>query len=189
MNEKIDTEEIKNNLNGKINNSIDGKISSSQQKSIDTFVDTICKEYEKTISHTNYEKKINSIINKANKYIDIAKKALLITIGVSVILLILLTIKRIYRITARIGTAFIIDGLIFIIAEKYIKSKIKIDTIMVLNQGISDVLQSILTEILSNILKTGSIMLGIGILLTIIYGIIKSIRKAKREKEQYTPEN
>ena len=49
MNEKIDTEEIKNNLNGKINNSIDGKISSSQQKSIDTFVDTICKEYEKTI--------------------------------------------------------------------------------------------------------------------------------------------
>lgn len=189
MNEKIDTEEIKNNLNGKINNSIDGKISSSQQKSIDTFVDTICKEYEKTISHTNYEKKINSIINKANKYIDIAKKALLITIGVSVILLILLTIKRIYRITARIGTAFIIDGLIFIIAEKYIKSKIKIDTIMLLNQGISDVLQSILTEILSNILKTGSIMLGIGILLTIIYGIIKSIRKAKREKEQYTPEN
>lgn len=189
MNEKIDTEEIKNNLNEKINNSIDGKISSSQQKSIDTFVDTICKEYEKTISHTNYEKKINSIINKANKYIDIAKKALLITIGVSVILLILLTIKRIYRITARIGTAFIIDGLIFIIAEKYIKSKIKIDTIMLLNQGISDVLQSILTEILSNILKTGSIMLGIGILLTIIYGIIKSIRKAKREKEQYTPEN
>lgn len=189
MNEKIDTEEIKNNLNGKINNSIDEKISSSQQKSIDTFVDTICKEYEKTISHTNYEKKINSIINKANKYIDIAKKALLITIGVSVILLILLTIKRIYRITARIGTAFIIDGLIFIIAEKYIKSKIKIDTIMLLNQGISDVLQSILTEILSNILKTGSIMLGIGILLTIIYGIIKSIRKAKREKEQYTPEN
>lgn len=189
MNEKIDTEEIKNNLNEKINNSIDGKISSSQQKSIDTFVDTICKEYEKTISHTNYEKKINSIINKANKYIDIAKKALLITIGVSVILLILLTIKRIYRITARIGTAFIIDGLIFIIAEKYIKSKIKIDTIMLLNQGISDVLQSILNEILSNILKTGSIMLGIGILLTIIYGIIKSIRKAKREKEQYTPEN
>ena len=60
---------------------------------------------------------------------------------------------------------------------------------MILNQGISDVLQSILTEILSNILKTGSIMLGIGILLTIIYGIIKSIRKAKREKEQYTPEN
>ena len=189
MDEKIDTEEIRNNLSEKINSSLDGKISSSQQKSIDTFVDTICKEYETTISHTNYEKKINSIIKKADKYIDLAGKVLLITIGISVILLILLTIKRIYRIVARIGTTLIIDGLLFILAEKYINSRIKIDTIMLLNKGISDVLQSILNEILLNILKTGSIMLGIGILLTIIYGIIKSIRKSKREKEQYTPEN
>ena len=189
MDEKIDTEEIRNNLSEKINSSLDGKISSSQQKSIDTFVDTICKEYETTISHTNYEKKINSIKKKADKYIDLAGKVLLITIGISVILLILLTIKRIYRIVARIGTTLIIDGLLFILAEKYINSRIKIDTIMLLNKGISDVLQSILNEILLNILKTGSIMLGIGILLTIIYGIIKSIRKSKREKEQYTPEN
>ena len=189
MEEKIEVEEIRNNLNEKINNSLNGKISSSEQKSIDTFVDTICDEYETTISHTNYEKKINSIIEKANKYINLAKKGLLVIIGGSVILLVLLTIKRIYRLIARIGTAFIIDGLIFIFAEKYISSKTRIDTIMLLNKGISDVLQSILNEILSNILKTGSIMLGLGIILTIIYGIIKSLRKSKREKEQYTPEN
>ena len=189
MEEKIEGEEIRNNLNEKINNSLNGKISSSEQKSIDTFVDTICDEYETTISHTNYEKKINSIIEKANKYINLAKKGLLVIIGGAVILLVLLTIKRIYRIIARIGTAFIIDGLIFVFAEKYISSKTRIDTIMLLNKGISDVLQSILNEILSNILKTGSIMLGLGIILTIIYGIIKSLRKSKREKEQYTPEN
>ena len=187
--EKIDTEEIKNNLNEKINNSLNGKISSSEQKSIDTFVDTICKEYETTISHTNYEKKINSVINKANKYVDLLTKLTLIIICISVILLILLTIKRIYRITARIGVAFVIDGLILILAEKYIYAKIKIDTIVILTKGISDVVQSILKEILSNTLKTGSIMLAIGVVLIVIYGIIKSVRKAKREKEQYTPEN
>lgn len=189
MDKKIDTEEIKNNLNEKINKSINGKISSSQQKSIDTFVDTICKEYETTISHTNYEKKINSVITKVNKYLSFGKKIFITTAMVSVVLLILLTIKRIYEIIARIGTALIIDGLIFVLAEKYINSKIKIETIMLLNQGISDVLQSILNEILLNILKTGSIMLGLGILFIIINGIIKSIRNAKREKEQYTPEN
>ena len=189
MEEKIEVEEIRNNLNEKINNSLNGKISSSEQKSINTFVDTISDEYETRISHTNYEKKINSIIEKANTYINLAKKGLLVIIGGAVILLVLLTIKRIYRIIARIGTAFIIDGLIFIFAEKYISSKTRIDTIMLLNKGISDVLQSILNEILSNILKTGSIMLGLGIILTIIYGIIKSLRKSKREKEQYTPEN
>ena len=187
--EKIDTEEIKNNLNEKINNSLNGKISGSEQKSIDTFVDTICKEYETTISHTNYEKKINSVINKANKYVDLLTKLTLIIICISVILLILLTIKRIYRITARIGVAFVIDGLILILAEKYIYAKIKIDTIVILTKGISDVVQSILKEILSNTLKTGSIMLAIGVVLIVIYGIIKSVRKAKREKEQYTPEN
>lgn len=189
MDEKIDTKEIKEKLNKNINNSLKGKISDSEQKSIDTFVDTICKEYETTISHTNYEKRINDVINKVNKYIDLVKKVMMITIGISVIILILLTIKRIYRIISRIGVAFVIDGLILILGENYINSNIKIETIMLLNNGISDVLQSIINEILANILKTGSILLGLGIALIIVYGIIKSLRKAKREKDQYTPEN
>lgn len=189
MNEKIDTKEIKEKLNENINNSLNGKISNSEQKAIDTFVDTICKEYETTISHTNYEKKINEALNKINKYIDLTKKAMMVTIGISIIILILLTIRRIYRITSKIGVAFTIDGLILILAKNYINSNIKIETIMVLNNGISDVLQSILNEILSNIFKTGSILLGLGIVLIAVYGIIKSIRKFKREKDQYTPEN
>lgn len=189
MDEKIDTKEIKDKLNENINNSLNGKISSSQQKAIDTFVDTICKEYETTISHTNYEKKINNVLNQINKYIDLAKKTMMIIIGVSLVLLILLTLKKIYRIISKIGVAFVIDGLILLLAEKYINSKIKINTIMLLNNGISDVLQSILNEILGNILKTGSILLSLGIVLTLVYGIIKSIHKSKREKDQYMPEN
>lgn len=189
MDEKIDTKEIKDKLNENINNSLNGKISSSQQKAIDTFVDTICKEYETTISHTNYEKKINNVLNQINKYIDLAKKTMMIIIGVSLVLLILLTFKKIYRIISKIGVAFVIDGLILLLAEKYINSKIKINTIMLLNNGISDVLQSILNEILGNILKTGSILLSLGVVLILVYGIIKSIRKSKREKDQYTPEN
>lgn len=189
MDEKIDTKEIKEKLNENINNSLNGKISSSEQKSIDTFVDTICKEYETTISHTNYEKKIHETIEKINKYIDLSKKAMMIIIGVSVILLILLTIRRIYRIISKIGVAFIIDGLILVLAKKYIGSNIKVDTIKLLNNGISDVLQSILNEMIGKVLKTGSILLALGITMIIIYGIIKSVRKAKREKDQYTPEN
>ena len=189
IDEKISTEEIRNNLKEKINNSIEGKISTSQQQSIDTFIDTICNEYETTISHTNYEKKINSIINKLNKYLSLTKKGLTIIMIISVISLILLTLKNIYEMVSKIGIAFVIDGLILILSEKYICSKIKIDTIIILNKGISDVLQSILKEILANILKSGSIMLGLGILLVIIYGIIKSICKVRREKEQYTIEN
>ena len=189
MDEKIDTKEIRGKLTENINNSLNGKISSSEQKAIDTFVDTICKEYETTISHTNYEQKINEALNKINKYIDLAKKAMMVTIGVTSVILVLLSIRRIYRITSKIGVAFVIDGLILILGEKYVSSNIKVDTIMLLNNGVSDVLQSILNEILGNILKTGSILLGLGIVLIIVYAVIKSIRKLKREKDQYTPEN
>ena len=189
MDEKIDTKEIKKKLTENINNSLNGKISGSEQKAINTFVDTICKEYETTISHTNYEKKINEALNKINKYIDLAKKAMMVIIGVTGVILVLLSIKRIYRITSKIGVAFVIDGLILILGEKYVSSNIKVDTIMLLNNGISDVLQSILNEILGNILKTGSILLALGIVLIIVYAVIKSIRKRKREKDQYTPEN
>lgn len=188
MDEKIDTEEIKNKLNNNINESLNHNITETQKKAIDTFIETICKEYETTISHTSYEEKLNNRINIFNKYVGICKKIVLVVIGVSVILLVLLTIKRIYKITASFGISFVIDGLILLLANNYINSNIKIDTIMLLNTGISDVLKSISNEILENILKTGSILLALGIILTIIYGIIKSVRKAKREKEQYTPE-
>lgn len=83
------------------------KISSSEQKAINTFVDTICKEYETTISHTNYEKKINEALNKINKYIDLAKKAMMVIIGVTGVILVLLSIRRIYRITSKIGVAIL----------------------------------------------------------------------------------
>ena len=119
MDEKIDTKEIKEKLTENINNSLNGKISSSEQKAINTFVDTICKEYETTISHTNYEKKINEALNKINKYIDLAKKAMMVIIGVTGVILVLLSIRRIYRITSKIGVAFVIDGLILILGEKF----------------------------------------------------------------------
>lgn len=189
MDEKISTEEIKNNLNENIKNSLNGKISSTQQKAIDVFVDTICEEYKSTISHTKYEQKINEGYKTIQKYINMAKKGLMIAIGVCLILLVMIAIKRIYRIIARIGTAFTIDGLLLLLGENYVSLKVKISSITILNNATSDVLRSILNEILNNTIKYGSILLSAGFVLIVIYGLIKSMRKAKREKEQYTPEN
>jgi len=104
MDEKINTEEIKERLNENINNSLNGKISATQRKSIDTFVDTICKEYEATISHTNYEQKIHTGYKQIERYINLAKKGILIGIGVCIVLIILLTLKRIYRVIKLIRT-------------------------------------------------------------------------------------
>lgn len=189
MDEEVDTEEIASNLQQNISNSLGKNISATQQKAIDTFVDTICNEYKSTISHTSYEGKINTAYNKIIGYIDMAKKALLILIGVCIVILILLTIRRIYRVIAKIGVAFTIDGLILIIANYYINSKVKIEGITILNNAISSVVRNILLDILSKVMTYGSILLTLGIILIVLYAFIKSIRKIKREKDQYTPEN
>lgn len=188
-NEKIDTEEIKNKLNQNIDNSLGKNVSATQQKAIDSFVDKICEEYKSTILHTNYEAKINEIYSKIMQNLDLVKKALLITIGVCVVLIALLTIKRIYKIIAKIGTTFTITGLILVIAHNYINSKIRIEGITILNNATSKVIRNVLNEILNNVITYGSILLILGIILIVIYAIIKSIRKAKRQKEQYIPEN
>ena len=46
-----------NNLKQNIEKSLGGNISITEQKAIDAFISTVCKEYQSTISNTNYEKK------------------------------------------------------------------------------------------------------------------------------------
>lgn len=185
-NEQIDTEEIRNNLNNKIQNFLGGNIAITQQKSVTTFVDTICKEYESTISHTNYEKKINTWIEKIDKSIKIIKRLSLRIICLGTALIILLSVKGFSKCLDKFGVAFTISGLILIFIKKYINLKIKVDTIVILNNAVSDVLQNVINEILQNILKNGSILLLSGIVLIVISSIVRSIYNSKIKKEQYT---
>ena len=61
LDEKIQTQEIKDNLNKNIKNEMgDIVLNTTQKKSIDTFVEKICDEYTSTISHFNYEKDSSS---------------------------------------------------------------------------------------------------------------------------------
>ena len=111
-------------------------------------------------------------MKRVKQYAGIMSKTLMIAIAILVFLLILLSFKEIYALVARIGTALVVDGLIFVLVEKYITSKIKIETIVLLNKAISDVLQNILNEILNKISNYGSIMIITGTVLIVIYGIV-----------------
>lgn len=188
-NDEISTEEIKNNLRQNINVSLKRKLTADEEKSVDSFINTICDEYKTTISNTGYEKSINSVYNDAIKYMDFARKALFIATFICIALIAILTIRRIYRILARFGVAFTVDGLLLSLASGYINLKVRINDITVLNNPISIVLRSILNDCLKRINRYGTILLVLGVLLILLYGIIKSVRKAKRIKEQYTPEN
>ena len=188
-NQDINTETIKTNLTNNINSQLGANISKTQQNSIDSFVDTILNEYTQTILHTQYENKINKAYTQINKYINLANKALLIIMAVLMILLILLNLKRLYRGVSYIGISMLSSGILLCIADIFIKMKVDIKNIVILNDTISKIIINVITELLANILKDGIILLVSGIVLIIIANLRRAYKKYKYEQSKYNAED
>lgn len=182
-NETIDTNQLRTNLTNKIEQSLTNRaITAAQRRSINEFVDKIVEEYTSTISHYSYEKQINNAYNKIVKIIDVAQKAILISAGVSIIILILLSIRRIYKFLVHIGIALTSSGLILIIVNSFINAKVKIQNIILLNDAISLIIREVLQEIFDMIKNYGIIVLVAGLLMIIIPNVIHYIIRCKNEK-------
>lgn len=188
-NQDINTETIKTNLINNINSQLGANISKTQQNSIDSFVDTILNEYTQTILHTQYENKINKAYTQINKYINLANKALLIIMAVLIILLILLNLKRLYRGVSYIGISMLSSGILLCVADIFIKMKVDIKNIVILNDTISKIIINVITELLANILKDGIILLVSGIVLIIIANLRRAYKKYKYEQSKYNAED
>lgn len=185
LNEKINTDEIRDNLSKKINESLGtSEHSQTQQKAIDTFIQHICKEYENTILHFNIEEQVNKQYVKIINYMDIVKKVLLVVIGIVFVAIIALSLRRIYKFVLSTGVASSIVGLFFIFVNLFITSKIKVHTITILNDSISEALRDILQEILSTVMNYGLIFLCLGIIFIISSNLVHYILKEKRTKEK-----
>ena len=184
LEEKIDTQEIKDNLNKNIEKTIgNSKLIVTQKNAINTLINKICDEYTTTISHYEYEKQINDGYVKIMKYIDVAKKALLVVIAVSAILLLGISIRRIYKAFSCLGICLMVSGMFFVIVNIFVNMKIKVQTILILNDAISNTLRNILTQLLNSINSYGYIMLGIGIIIIIASNLIHN--KLKYGNETY----
>ena len=184
-NQQIETEEIKNNLEQKIDKALGYKnMNVTQKNAINTYIEKICNEYTSTISHTNYEKQINQIYQNVVKYIELGKKVALISIIIIVIVLIILNLKKIYEVFCIIGTALTSAGTFLIIINMFINAKVKIQNIILLNDAFSNVIRNITTEILETIQKNGILLLIIGIILIIFTITIENITQYKKEKNK-----
>lgn len=178
--EQIDTQEIKDNLNKNIEETLDAQVIKTQKEAINKLVDEICNEYTSTLSHYKYENKINRLYTKVKKYIEIAKKVSLVIIAVSIIFLLLLNMKKLYKTFSLFGTSLITSGFFMIIVSLFINSKIKIETILLLNEAISNIIKNVLTEVLHNIKIYSYSMIVAGILLTLIANLIHNQIKYKK---------
>lgn len=179
-NTTIDTTEIGENLRNNIQKFLGNTdLNITQQNAINQYIETICNQYKETMSHTKYETNINNALNKINKYLEIAKKATLIATAILVILILIFNYKKIIRGISQIGITLTSSGLLYIILNVFIHSKIKIENLLILNNSISEVIKEIANNILDIISISGISLLIIGILLIFISNFIDS-RKDKK---------
>lgn len=185
LDEEISTKKLENKLKKNIDKQVDTKsLNDESKKAIEDFINEICKEYKATISNSNYEKQINALYSKLVKYLRLGQKVLSISIGVSFIILIVLNLKRIYRIATNVGIAFLASGSILSIANLYINTKIKVQYLTILNEPISVIVRNIAKDILDTTLKYGVLLLVAGLVLSVVGNGIHNLVKYKNYTQE-----
>ncbi len=95
-------------------------------------------------------------------------------------MLLLLNMKKLYKAFSVFGTSLTIAGFFMMIVNIFINSKIKIETILLLNEAISNIIKNILTQIVSNTKIYAYSLIATGILLTLIANFVHNQIKYKK---------
>ena len=176
LHEEVSTKELEEKLKNNINDSINNKsLSTEEKKAIDEFIKQICSEYKATIVNSNYEAQINSAYKKIMSLINKSKKILIVTIGVCILLLILLSLRRPYKILTHIAISFIASGFVLTIINIYVNSKIKVQYISILNDTMSSIARAIAQDVLGNILKYGIVLIIAGLIASIVINFVHNM--------------
>lgn len=179
-NEKIDTSEISNNLNSNIDK--ENVRTSSNSKAIDEFVEHICQSYKDTIISTSYENTINEKYNKITQKITKVQNILIIAIIISIIGVIALNVKDILKLLFWVESAVLSSAVMQLAITTVIKSKVNIDGIKIFNDAFSNIVVTIIKDILSKINTIAGKFIIVYFILVVIYTII--ILAQKKEENQ-----
>ena len=179
-NEKIDTSEISNNLNSNIDK--ENVRTSSNSKAIDEFVEHICQSYKDTIISTSYENTINEKYNKITQKITKVQNILIIAIIISIIGVIALNVKDILKLLFWVESAVLSSAVMQLAITTVIKSKVNIDGIKIFNDAFSNIVVTIIKDILSKINTIAGKFIIAYFILVVIYAII--ILAQKKEENQ-----
>lgn len=176
---KIDTTEISDKLNANIDE-LNIK-NSRNEKAIEQFVKHITDEYTNTILHTKYEDEINNSYGKITNLIEKANTVIIITIIADVIIIILSNIKKVSRNLQDLGIALLGSSCFVLIANNIVQTKVNIAGIKIFNDSFSEVVVTILQNIVEKINTFGMITLVVAIILIVIYIITILLQKTKEE--------
>ncbi len=176
-NKKIDTTEIKDNLNSNIDKL--GIKNKQNEKAIEQFVTHVCNEYTNTLVHTNYENKINSVYKNITQKLDKINIILIAVVIISVLFILIINNKKIIKNIGNIGIVLLASAMFGLIANWIIKTGINIQGIKVLNDAFSNTIVTIIQDVLDKIVTLGLVTLVISLILIVIYAIMSNFAQKK----------
>lgn len=183
--EDVSIVEIEKKLENNIKKSLKNRsLSSEETKAIKEYVAKISEEYKATISNLQIEDQIYSKYKIIKEYANLGQKISVFAIGGSVIILILLNLKRFYKLFTNLGISALVSGSILTIINIYINSKIKVQNLLILNDAISEVIQNISKAILDNVLKYGLLFIIGGLGLIFVPTLIHYFNNYKNEENK-----
>ena len=186
--EQIDITEIENNLRTNIEQSLNGNLSATQKKMVDEFINKITEQYQDTMTSTSYEDNIHNLLTKGMTIINLVNVASIIGIVVSAIIILVISFRRVWSGFMFIVSSIIASGVFYIFANILINAKVRIENITILNDAISITLREILTSILNQLTTTGIIITIVGVIILIVFAMMDSYQKRKKEIEDESEE-
>lgn len=179
-NQKIDTTEIANKLNGNIEKL--GVKNRQNENAIQQFVTHICDEYTNTLIHTKYENKINEIYKKGTEILNKIYEIILVVFVIDIIAIIIINNKKISKDIQHIGIALLATSIFELSVWQIINLKVDIHGIKIFN----DVFSKSVVVIIENALgQVASLALGtivIGAIFIIIYAARETYKSLKQKE-------
>ena len=169
--DKVYTNKLSDNLRNNIDKYIkDNNINVDNNESVNKIVVQMTDIYKSKITQSNIFNKVQKIISKTSKYIDLV--IIISIVSLLLLFIISLFLKREYNISLNLLIASFMDIIITI----FIKSNININKIKIWDDTVSDILH----DIINNMFKISSITVLIFIIVSILLILITKDKKSKK---------
>ena len=168
-----DIEEMRVNVTARINEAVANekiKLSAADEGTIETYTNKICDEYSNAVNQTESMQNIRNIYTKVLTLVELVKKGLLITMLVTLLLILGICYRRVFRVLSSAGVALMLSGLVdvglkFLVENNQTMLIEKINNILNLGNETTNVMQNIISDFMQKVMVGGAILLGIGIIL------------------------
>lgn len=180
----VDVEEMRVNVTARINDAVANekiKLSAADEGTIETFTNKVCDEYSNAVNQTDTMQKIRDIYMKVLTLTGLVKKSLLITMLVTLLLILGICYRRVFKVLSSAGTALLLAGLVDVGSKFLVESNQtmlieKINNILSLNNATTNVMQNVLSDFMQRVMISGAILAGIGVLLIGVGTLIDKYR-------------